>query len=409
LRVLIVSQYFWPETFVINDAAVGLRERGHEVTVLTGLPNYPHGRFFKRYGLRGPFAESYGGVDVVRVPHFPRGRGGRMSLSLNYLSFAVLAGVIGPLRCRGRYDLVFVYQPSPVTVGLPAIVLKKQKRLPIMFWVQDLWPESLSATGVVRSRRVLDWVARMVRYIYGRCDRVLVQSERFIPRVRALGVEPEKVSYFPNWAEAVYRPVVQGKGAPERGEVAEGFRILFGGSVGAAQDFETILTAAEKLRGYPEIRWVVLGDGRMRPWVEERVKRLGLEKTVSLLGKQPVGSMPHYFALADALLVTLKKAPTFSLTIPAKVQTYLACGKPILAALDGEGARVIQESGAGLAVPAQDADALAEAALAMYQTPPERRAEMGRCGRAYYEEHFEREKLLDRLEGWMLELTEGRR
>ena len=406
MRVLIVSQYFWPETFIINDVAVGLRERGHEVTVLTGLPNYPHGRYFKGYGLRGPFAEDYRGVDVVRVPLFPRGRGEKVSLSLNYLSFAVLASVIGPVRCRDRYDLVFVYQPSPVTVGLPAIVLKKLKRLPIMFWVQDLWPESLSAVGVLRSRRVLDWVARMVRYIYDRCDRVLVQSQRFVPRVRALGVEPEKVSYFPNWAEAVYRPVVQEKGAPEQREVTQGFQIVFGGSVGAAQDFETILAAAERLRGYPEIHWVVLGDGRMRPWVEERVKRLGLQEKVSLLGKQPTESMPHYFALADALLVTLRKAPIFSLTIPAKVQTYLACGKPILAALDGEGARVIRESGAGLVAPAQDANALAEAVLEMYRTPPERRAEMGRRGRAYFEEHFEREKLLDRLEGWMLELTD---
>ena len=194
--------------------------------------------------------------------------------------------------------------------------------------------------------------------------------------------------------------------APERDEVPRGFRIIYAGNVGAAQSFETILAAADKLKANSDIRWLIFGDGRMRGWARERIRSMGLEKTVCLLGSRPMEKMPRYFSLADALLVSLRKAPIFSLTIPSKIQSYLASGRPILASLDGEGARVIREAGAGTVAPAQDADALAEAALELYQSSSEEQEEMGRRGREYFEEHFEREKLLDRLEGWMHELVE---
>jgi glycosyltransferase involved in cell wall biosynthesis len=196
--------------------------------------------------------------------------------------------------------------------------------------------------------------------------------------------------------------------ATELSEMASGFKVVFGGNIGAAQSFETILAAAEKLKGYPDIQWIVLGDGRMRPWVEERVRSSGLKNTVRLLGSRPAEAMPRYFALADALLVTLRKQEIFSLTVPGKLQSYLACGRPVVAALDGEGARIVQESGAGVTAPAEDADALAESVLKLYRMPPEERERMGVRGRAYFEENFEREKLLDRLEGWMSELTKER-
>ena len=406
MRVLIVSQYFWPETFRINDVALGLKERGHEVTVLTGMPNYPQGRFYKGYGALRPYQKNYWGVQVRRVPMFARRAGGRARLSLNYLSFAVSASLLGPFWCREQYDLILVYEPSPVTVGLPAIVLKRLKGLPIMFWVQDLWPESLSAAEAISSELILNMVARVVRFIYKRCDRILVQSRAFTPRVEALGANSEDILYFPNWAEELYKPLELENDAPERNELPEGFRITYAGNVGAAQSFETILAAADKLKAYSDIRWLIFGDGRMRGWVRERIRSMGLEETVYLLGSRPMEKMPGYFSLADALLVSLRKAPIFSLTIPSKIQSYLASGRPILASLDGEGARIVREAGAGMVAPAQDADALAEAALELYRASSEEREEMGRRGREYFEEHFEREKLLDRLEGWMYELTE---
>ncbi len=339
-----------------NDLVVGLKERGHDVTVLTGKPNYPGGSFFPGYGFFRPVREEYCGMQVLRVPLVPRGGGGRWRLTLNYLSFVMFGSVLGPLLCRSPYDVIFVYEPSPITVGLPAIVMKGIKGAPLMFWVQDLWPESLSATGAVRSKRVLRWMSGVVRYIYRRCDRVLVQSEGFVPRVEGHGAEPASVRYFPNWAEALYRTVKVREDAPERTEMPSGFKVVFAGNVGVAQGFETILAAAEKLRSRPEIRWIILGDGRIRPYVERRVREMGLEGSFLFLGSRPVESMPRYFALADALLVTLKDDPIFSLTVPTKVQSYLACGRPIVAALNGEGARVVREAGAGIVTPAEDAD-----------------------------------------------------
>jgi len=405
VRVLVVTQYFWPESFRINDVALGLVERGHEVTVLTGVPNYPNGRFFDGYGPLRPYEQTYRGVDIKRVPLVPRRHAGKVLLSLNYLSFALSASVLGPLLCRGSYDLILVYEPSPVTVGLPAIVLKRLKNLPIMFWVQDLWPESLSAAEAVSSERILGLVAKMVRFIYKRCDRVLVQSKAFTSRVEALGAKPKDILYFPNWAEDVYKPLVLEDDAPERGETPGGFRVLYAGNIGAAQSFDTILEAAARLKDQADISWLILGDGRMREWVVNRIGELGLSENVRLMDSRPVEDMPRYFASADALLVSLRRAPIFSLTIPSKIQSYLASGRPILASLDGEGARVVKESGAGLTAPAQDADALAESVLKMYRMSPESRAEMGRDGREYFEQHFERGKLLDQLEGWMRDLV----
>ena len=407
-RILIVSQYFWPESFRINDLATGLMERGYEVTVLTGKPNYPSGSFFPGYSFLRPARENYGDVKVLRVPVIPRASGSGFALAINYLSFVLFASLLGPLLCRGRFDLIFVFEPSPITVGLPALLLKKLKRAPLVFWVQDLWPESLSATGGVSSERLLGWVDQMVRFIYRHCDLVLVQSRGFLPRVTAQGARADGVLYFPNWAEALYGPVRLEEDAPERMEVPRGFRIMYAGNIGAAQSLETILGAAERLKAYPEIHWVILGDGRRRRWVEDYVRELGLEGRIHLLGRRPVESMPRYFALANALLVTLKRNEVFALTIPAKLQSYLACGRPVLASLDGEGTRVVEEAGAGIAVPAEDVEALAGAVLELYRTPSEERETMGYRGRAYFEEHFEREKLLDRLEGWMADLVESK-
>lgn len=409
MNVLVVSQYFWPETFRINDLVEGLVERGHNVTVLTGKPNYPDGSFFPGYGFFGKMRQDYKGARVLRVPLVPRGDGRGRRLAVNYLSFVVFAGLLGPVLCRGKVDVVFVFEPSPVTVGLPAILMKRLKHAPLMFWVQDLWPESIAAASTLKSERVLNGIGHLVRYIYRRCDRVLVQSRGFVDRVESRGARPEDIIYFPNWAEKLYKPVEVEADAPEREEVPEGFRIVFAGNIGAAQSFETILAAAQKLKDWPDIHWVIVGEGRQRKWVEEQVRKLGLERQVHLIGKRPMESMPRYFALADALLVSLKRELIFSLTIPGKVQSYLACGRPMIAALDGEGARVVEEARCGATAPAEDPDALARAVLDLYEAEPEEREEMGRRARLYFEEHFERERLLDRLEGWMEELTGGKK
>jgi glycosyltransferase involved in cell wall biosynthesis len=213
-----------------------------------------------------------------------------------------------------------------------------------------------------------------------------------------------KIRYYPNSAEALYRPVNAEAQIAERQLLPQGFRVMFAGNIGAAQDFGTIIGAAEKLRDTGDIHWIIIGDGRAREWVEHEIGRRNLLATVHLLGRHPLESMPRFFALANAMLVTLKNESIFSLTIPAKLQSYLACGRPIVAALDGEGARVIAESGAGIAVNAGDADGLARAVLSLYRMPDVERQTMGGRGHRYFEEHFNRDVLLARLEDWIADL-----
>lgn len=404
LRLLIVTQYFWPENFRINDLVQGLVKLGHHVTVLTGKPNYPSGRLFDGYSLWTRNRETFAGAEVIRVPLVPRGNGGSIRLFLNFFSFALSASLFGPIRCRGNFHIVFVYEPSPVTVGLPGLVMKAVKKTPMLFWVQDLWPESLSATGAVKSNWVLDRVAGLVSFIYRGSDLVLVQSKAFVDRVRCLGAQGDKIRYFPNSAEELYRPVSR-EANTLPAAIPDGFRVMFAGNIGKAQSFETILGAAEQLGDQHGIHWLILGDGRHLQWVQEEVARRRLTHCVHLLGRYPIETMPQWFAQADALLVTLKKDPIFSLTIPSKIQSYMACGRPILASLEGEGARIIEEAQAGVVVPPEDASALATAVLRLSGMPSREREQLGQNGRRYFLQEFEREALLARLDTWMKELA----
>jgi len=402
MRILILSQYFWPENFRINDLAKGLKDRGHEVEVLTGLPNYPAGKIFEGYGWKSQRTEIFeGSIKVHRVPLIPRGRGRGLELFLNYISFALSASLLGPWRCRRSYDVIFVFEPSPITVGIPALVLKYLKGIPIVFWVQDLWPESLSATGAIRASWALKVVKSFVRFLYRHCDRVLVQSQSFIEKVIAIGAEPKSTFYFPNWAESFYQPVSEVRSAVISSD--QPFRLVFAGNIGAAQSFSTILGAAEQLKGLKDLHWIIYGDGRERPWMQEQIQKRGLAETVQWMGFQPPEKMPEIFSKADALLVTLRRDPIFAMTIPSKVQSYLACGKPILASLEGEGARVIEESGAGFVTEPENAESLAQLAERFYKMSAFERAQMGSAGRAYFEKNFEREKLITQLEEWLCE------
>ncbi|MEI8356088.1 MAG: glycosyltransferase family 4 protein [Deltaproteobacteria bacterium] len=409
MHILIVTQYFWPENFRINDLVAGLVDRSHKVTVLTGIPNYPEGSFFPGYGLCSNFSQEYKGCKVLRVPLIPRGKGGGIRLALNYLSFVLSACLLAPIRCRDKYDVIFIFEPSPVTVALPALVLKTLRKVPVMFWVQDLWPESLAATGAVSSGRVLALVSKIVKFIYRRCDKILITSRSFRKSIELHGVSTEDILYFPQSAEDVFQIVTEKQLVAELDSIPQGFRIMFAGNIGAAQDFNTIIQSAYKLKEHVDIHWIIVGDGRMREWAENEVKNFGLSNKFHFLGRHPLEAMPVFFSHADALLVTLRKEPIFSLTIPAKIQSYLACGRPIIAALDGEGAKVINASEAGFSCPAESPDDLAQIVLKMYETSKPERESMGAKGRIYYEANFDREMLLDKLEGWMKDLIDTNR
>lgn len=403
MRLLVVSQYFWPENFRINDLVAELVKRGHHITVLTGLPNYPEGKIFNQFCTNPAHYSNYEGAEVIRVPLMPRGQGG-LRLMLNYLSFATSASVVGLWKLRGyQFDAIFAYEPSPITVGIPAVVMRAVKRTPLMFWVLDLWPETLQAIGVVRSRTFLQVIGKLVSFIYRRCDLILAQSRSFVPQIQKYAGKSRHVEYFPSWAESVFdmQRVVP---ADEVSLKPASFNVMFAGNIGDAQDFPAILAAAETLKPYAHIRWLIVGDGRMARWVADEIARRNLQDCVLMLGRHPVERMPSFFKHANALLVSLKDAPIFSMTIPGKLQSYLAAGIPIVAMLNGEGAEVVKSSGAGLTCAASDHVGLAAAVLNLSEMSAQERRIMGENGLSLSMREFDRDTLIDRLEKWMGQL-----
>lgn len=400
MRLLVVTQYFWPENFRINDLVAELVRRGHQVTVLTGLPNYPDGRIFQQFRSDPAGYSSFEGAEIIRVPLVARGQGG-FRLMLNYLTFAVSASVVGLWRLRGRqFDAIFAYEPSPITVGLPAAVMRAVKRAPLAFWVLDLWPETLQAIGVVRSRTLLLAVGKLVAFIYKRCDLILAQSKSFIPQIQKYAGEHSRVLYFPSWAESVFdmQHVVP---ANEVSLKPGSFNVMFAGNIGDAQDFPAIMAAAESLKSCENIRWLIVGDGRMGRWVADEIKHRNLQNCVQMLGRYPVERMPSFFKHADALLVSLKDEPIFSMTIPGKLQSYLAAGIPVVAMLNGEGAELVKASRSGLTCAAGDHEGLAAAVLKLSEMSNDERKTMGQNGLDVSAREFDRNVLMDRFEEWV--------
>ena len=397
MRILVVSQYFWPENFRINDLVADLVKRRHEVTVLTGFPNYPDGKVFQEFRDATFNYVQYEGANIVRVPMTARGQNS-LRLMLNYLTFAVSASTVGLWKLRGqKFDLIFAYEPSPITVGLPAVVMRRVKRAPLAFWVLDLWPETLQALDIVRSAVLLKMIGKLVTFIYGRCDLILAQSHSFIPQIRKYAKQDINIVHFPNWAEPAF---TSGTAATlhEVSVPSGGFNVMFAGNIGDAQDFPAILAAAYILRHYTHIRWLIVGDGRVAGWVAEEINRRQLQTTVFMLGRHSADRMPAFFQHADALLVSLKNESIFAMTIPGKLQSYLAAGKPILAMLDGEGASVVKSSGAGLTCGSGDAAGLASATLTLSELSNAEREQMGENGLLASARDFDRKKLVDSLD-----------
>lgn len=400
MHILIITQYFWPENFRINDIAKLLTEKGHSVTVITGIPNYPGGKFYPGYGFFSKRKDSYNGIDIFRIPLLPRGNGQGLRLALNYLSFIFFGCLFAPFLKIPKYDIIFIYEPSPVTVALPAILLKKIKKVPIVFYVLDLWPESLSAVGAVKSKKILNLIKLMVNYIYKNCDQILVPSKGFIENIRNYNIASSRISYWPQWAEEIFASYKNIKKQPIE-KLPSGFRIVFAGNIGAAQGLEVIIETASILKVYKDIYWIIIGDGRMKTWLENQIIKYKLNRNIIMLGRKPIEIMPEYFLNADCLFVSLKHDPVFSLTLPAKIQTYLAAGKPIIATIDGEGARVINNAKAGFVSPSDDPQKLADNILKIYKMRKPSRIKIGLNGRRYYENNFKSDFLLNQLIGFL--------
>ncbi|MDZ4017814.1 glycosyltransferase family 4 protein [Pseudomonas sichuanensis] len=397
MRILVLSQYFWPESFIINDIVRTLDEQGHSVVVATGKPNYPDGSIFAGYRAWGMQRERFEErVEVVRVPLWPRGRGGAKNLILNYLSFVFSGLLLLPWMLRGRqFDAILVFAPSPVTQAIPAIALKWLKKARLALWVQDLWPESLSATGFVRNRHALRAVGWMVKAIYGCCDMLLLQSRAFTDPVSRYGGR-KKLHYYPNSMSGNPVQSTTDIGPELKAVLDQYFCVVFAGNLGTAQALETLVGAAVELRDDPQVRIVLVGSGSRSGWLESQKQALGLDNLV-LPGRFPMDAMPQIFERSSALLVSLSDEEAFAQTIPSKVQAYLGAGRPIIAAMNGEGARVICEARAGMASAAEQVAPLVDNIRRLKALTATEREAMGQAGRAYFEAHFEMDSQVARL------------
>ncbi len=404
LRIAVITQYFQPEIFPINPLVNQLARLGHSIEVLTGLPNYPHGRFYAGYSLAGPWREQMGQIVVKRVPMAPRGHGGKFRLAANYFSFAFFSTLLAPWRLRNKYDVILVCQASPLLAVLPALLLSRLRGIPIALWVQDLWPESLRVAKI-RSKLIYRMMDRLMRLTYANSSAVMIQSRDFRSHALGYGVPDHKIHYVPNWADAGVLGEASANPTEDSEEMPQGFRIILAGNLGAAQDLETLVTACGMLKGHPRARVIVVGDGRMRPWLEAEITRRELSPILTYLGHRPAGRMGSYFRQSDAALLTLLPDPVLDRTIPSRLQAYLTHGKPVIAALDGEARRIVESSGAGIGVPALSPVELKNAIEKMASASSESIAAMSLAARTLSETEFNPDRIVPAVEDLLRNLA----
>ncbi len=397
MEILIVSQYFWPESFKINDLAFALKERGHNITVLTGMPNYPEGKFFKGYELFSKKTEFFGGIKIIRVPIIPRGSASGMMLFLNYFSFMTI-GTIWSFFLSRKYEAIIALNYSPITAVYPAVIYKMLHDTVMYLWVFDLWPESVRSAGKLKWSIVDKLLLRMVKSIYDKSDKILISSEGFGKSIKEKGVNENKVVYMPNWAEAIFEDLSLVDEQKYLSIIPDGFIIMFAGNIGEAQDFDSILKAAELTQKIRDIKWVIIGDGRKREELKKEIDSRCLSESVFLLGRYPLFEMPSFFVHANIMLFSLKDEEIFSLTLPGKVQSYMAFGKPIVAMINGEGYEVVMKANCGFTCSAGDYKGLASNIIKAYEMPDNELAVLGKNGYEYYKTNFAKEMLIDRFE-----------
>lgn len=394
-KILFVCQYFYPENFRGNDVAFHLAEKGHDVHVITGTPNYPAGKFFSGYGIFKKRHEVVRGVKVTHLPIVPRGADNKIMLMLNYFSFLIVGSLYMLWHTIfHKYDLVFCQQLSPVMMSMPAVMYKRIRRVPLYTWVLDLWPESLTAAGGINNKHVLGFFDWFVKKEYKHSDKILTSSRSFDQSILAYGDYKDKIVYFPQWGDGVSNSPLEF----DLPKMPEGFVVMFAGAVGEAHGMECNLKAALLTKENKDIHWVIVGDGRKLEWVQKFVKENGLEETVYTLGRFPSETMPLFFDKADVMLVSLTDSPLFNLYAPAKISSYMASGKPIIACLNGEGGEVVKDAKCGWCVKAGDSEGLAMLVTELYGMDKSIFAEKGANGLKYYNEFFEKEKCLRKLD-----------
>jgi glycosyltransferase involved in cell wall biosynthesis len=402
MKILVVTQYFWPENFRINDLCLELKKRGHEITVLTGVPNYPEGNLYPEYEENSEKFKGLNGIEILRVPMMVRGKT-KLQLLFNYLSFMVSCTIIGSWKVRGRsYDVIFVCQLSPATVAIPGLIISKIKGVPTVMWILDLWPDTLKAVGMVTNDFLLKVLQVTMNLIYTRFGLIIVQSKSFKKKIKSLIADKTDVHYIPTWAEDNFSSVCEK--SHSNGFKDRVFTVAFAGNIGNAQDVYCIVKAANELKQYSHIHFNIIGDGREAAGVSRSISQYGLRKTVKMLGRHPLEKMPKFYQEADAMIISLQHKELYAMTIPGKLQSYLAAGKAIVGAIDGEAQMIIKEAKAGYCVASGDYIGLAEVILKMSKLTPHQMSIFEKNARNYYVEEFSRSKIIDRFEILLREL-----
>lgn len=396
MKILVFSQYFYPENFRINALCRELVRRGHAVTVLTGYPQYPIGRIYDGYGFDIPYEKEWEGVQIRRVRVHPRGKNllGMLRNTVDY----VLAANKWVKDCEERFDAVYVFEVSPVTVGLPAVAYKKKFGVPMFFNLQDLWPENVEEVLGIRFRPLTFLINRIVDKIYAASDKILCASNGFVANLAQRGVEESKLAFWPQFCsepklEAAKKPDIYSE---------DTFNIVFAGNLGDAQGLDLMVEAARELQG-SGIRWYLVGDGRARERLQKKVHECGAAEDVVFVGRVSTEEADRYVHFADCAYLSFQDNKIFNMTIPAKLQTYLACGTPILAAAGGESAQLVGEHGLGI-VSRPEKEALIAAVKKMRSLSAEERSAMSGAAREYYEKHFTMDRLVTELEEMLQEV-----
>lgn len=399
-HILVIAQYFYPEQFRINDICTEWVKKGYKVTVITGIPNYPQGKYFEGYGLFKKRKEIYNGIEIIRIPLVPRGSNSIM-LALNYMSF-VVSGFFWYLFTRIKADYVFIFEVSPMTQALPGVWYAKKRGIPCYLYVQDLWPENFEILSGVKNKFIINLVGRMVDYIYARCTKIFTTSRSFITAITNRGVLKEKIEYWPQYAEDFYKPMDKTSISEIPNDTA--FNIIFAGNIGISQGLDILPKVAVLLKEKNlkrKIRFNIVGDGRYKETLIELVCSNNVSDMFNFIPKQPGTRIPEFMAASDAAFLCLTDSPLFSMTIPAKLQSYMACGVPIIASAEGETNQIIKESNAGLFSPAGDAQKLSETIIELSLKSSEELELLGENSKKYYDGNFNKKELLNRMDKYL--------
>lgn len=384
-HILVVSQYFYPEPFRINDMCAEWVKRGYKVTVVTGIPNYPQGKYYEGYSLTNNRTEEWNGVKIVRIPLIARGDNA-IGLVCNYMSF-VLSGYIWKSLSKIKADYVFTFEVSPMTQALIGVWYAKKHKVPHYLYVQDLWPENVEIVTGIHSPIILKPIGKMVDYVYKNCDHIFATSPSFVKEIQKRCDNKDKVTYWPQYAEEFYKPIEK-KTIPEIPDDGK-FKIIFTGNIGQAQGLEILPKVADSLE---DVEFVIVGDGRNKENFLDEIKKMQVEEKFIMIDRQPAEKIPEFLACCDAAFVSFMDNELFTKTIPAKLQSYMSCGMPIIASASGETKRVVEEAECGLCSQIGDADGLCKIIEAMKTMDLKK---MGINSREYCIKNFEKKKLMD--------------